>query len=121
MNKYEELQVGQIVKDNKMGCEWIVREKIPGGVRLQINKEGGPFIDATPENCLMKFEPCIEGRRIWNRDKAISGIIQAKTRRYCAACQRVHDSYIVLWDNGMKTKPCTAGVEFLENGDLHIM
>ena len=121
MNKYEELQVGQIVKDDMMGCEWIVREKIHGGVRLQINKEGGPIIDATPESCVMTFVPVVEGRRIWSRGKTISGIVKAESRRYCGACMRVHACYVVLWDDGSTTKPCTAGVEFLDNGDLHIM
>ena len=79
MNHYEELEVGQNVKDDKLGCEWIVREKIHGGVRLQVNKEGGPFISATPETCTMQFEPCMEGRRIWNREKDISDTIQARS------------------------------------------
>lgn len=200
MNHFEQMEIGHIVKDTSLGCEWIVREKIPGGVRLQVNKEGGPFMEATPDTCNMQFtitpqffeltrskgdklcilaarEPSLEeateyirkaysesagndaivvsvkrlsvdeakavydvttkeqwpifglstdlwpvdGRRIWSRENEIHGTVLRKSRRYCAACQRVHDSYDVQWANGMKTKSCTAGVEVLDSGDLHIV
>lgn len=198
MNIFEKLEVGQVLKDIDMGCEWIIRERIPGGVRLQLNKKGGPYVDATPDSCFMSFtietffyeltmrdqttlcicgarEPSpkeatafvrkacnqignttevvsveriddftaakydlsdlnswaifglspdfypIGGRRIWNRDYTEQGKITVRGRRYCAACQRVHDCYVVKWPNGKSTKPCAAGVELLPNGTMHIM
>ena len=207
--KYTVFEVGQILCDLNLGCEWIVRKKLPNGVRLQVNKENGPYMDVTPENCRMTFipvamyyevwlrenpdepggindfdmcikavrEPSIEeaevflkkdrendpkhvlhvanlfeidheeakasfdlsnesewpvfgltsemlpeiGRRIWSRDMKESGRVTSKSRRYCAACQRVHPYYHVRWEKGNYTKPCVAGIESLPNGDFKIM
>ena len=61
------------------------------------------------------------GRRIWSRDMKESGRVTSKSRRYCAACQRVHPYYHVRWEKGNYTKPCTAGIEPLPNGDFKII
>lgn len=61
------------------------------------------------------------GRRIWSRDMKESGRVTSKSRRYCAACQRVHPYYHVRWEKGNYTKPCVAGIESLPNGDFKIM
>ena len=207
--KYDAFEIGQILTDKQLGCEWIVREKIPGGVRLQINKENGPFLDATNESCALQMVPkiryysvhlqenkkapgseydrdvCIravtvpsledaekhlhadiyavpghilhvvhiveltreeaverfdyagkddlpvfgltrdmlptEGRRIWDREQKECGTVRATGMRFCAGCQRVHPYYLVRWPKGNRTKPCTAGIEMLPNGDLHIV
>lgn len=59
------------------------------------------------------------GKKIWNRDKSESGIVTCVSERHCAVCGR-HSCDIVLWPDGKRTKPCTAGIEVLPNGDLHI-
>lgn len=61
------------------------------------------------------------GKKIWTRDHSEYGIVQKESHRYCAACGFTHSCYIVKWNDGTITKPCTKGVEVLPNGDLHIM
>lgn len=56
---------------------------------------------------------------IWDRNLEMKGIITKESERYCSICGR-HSCYIVLWDDGTRTKPCTAGVSYLPNGDLII-
>lgn len=56
---------------------------------------------------------------IWDRNLEMKGIITKESKRHCAVCGR-HSCYIVLWDDGTRTKPCTAGVSYLPNGDLII-
>ena len=46
---------GTILKDTTYGIEWIVEKKISGGVRIKVNRNGGPFMDATPESCRLTF------------------------------------------------------------------
>ena len=53
--KYD-YEPGTILKDRTYGIEWIVRQRIPGGVRIQVNREGGAFADATEKTCRMMFK-----------------------------------------------------------------
>lgn len=59
------------------------------------------------------------GKRIWNRGHTEYGIVTKESERYCAACGR-HSCLIVKWEDGIRTKPCTAGVKNLSNGELEI-
>lgn len=49
------------------------------------------------------------GKVIWSRGRKVKGMVTAVSERYCTVCGR-HTCYIVRWDDGTKTKPCTAGV-----------
>ena len=60
------------------------------------------------------------GETIRSRDGSISGKITGVSERYCAACQVVHSCYLVKWEDGKRTKPCTKGVKTLSNGELQI-
>lgn len=60
------------------------------------------------------------GKRIWSSDQSESGIITNKSSRYCAGCMKHHSCYIVKWSDGKYTKPCTAAISTLPNGDLKI-
>lgn len=60
------------------------------------------------------------GKIIWIKGHTDKGIVRKESERYCAACGR-HSCLIVDWDDGKMTKPCTAGVKCLPNGDLEIM
>lgn len=51
------------------------------------------------------------GRTIWNQKHTEKGVVISISNRYCAACGHDHECYIVKWDDGAKTKPCTAGVK----------
>jgi hypothetical protein len=51
------------------------------------------------------------GKIIWARGRKEKGIVVKESFRWCAACGRNHDCYIVKWDDGTKTKPCTAGIK----------
>ena len=48
-------EVGDILNDHVWGLEWIVRSKLEKGVVLQLNKEGGTILEATPDNCCIQF------------------------------------------------------------------
>lgn len=50
------------------------------------------------------------GMRIFSRDKSVKGVVTGVSARYCAACERCHPCYLVTWENGKKTKPCTKSV-----------
>jgi hypothetical protein len=50
------------------------------------------------------------GKTIWSRGHEEKGIVTNESERYCAVCGR-HSCYIVKWDDGTITKPCTAGVK----------
>ena len=52
--KYD-FELGTVLKDRTFGIEWIVTERIPGGVRIRVNREGGAFADATDKTCRMMF------------------------------------------------------------------
>lgn len=47
------------------------------------------------------------GKTMWSRDRAIKGTVTGISQRRCAACGRTHTCYIVKWDDGTTTKPCT--------------
>ena len=59
-------------------------------------------------------------KNIWDRNHTVKGIVIKESERYCTVCGR-HSCYIVKWEDGQKTKPCTCGVKLLEDGDLQIM
>lgn len=59
------------------------------------------------------------GKTLWSRNKTSKGRIVGVSNRYCAGCQGMHSCYIVQWENGLKTKPCTNGVS-VEGSDLII-
>ena len=59
------------------------------------------------------------GKTIWARDCSVKGKVIKESERYCAVCGR-HACYIVHWEDGTMTKPCTKGVLYQENGDLII-
>lgn len=59
------------------------------------------------------------GKIIWSRGHKERGVVTNESERYCAVCGR-HSCLIVKWDDGTKTKPCTAGVKCLSNGELEI-
>ena len=59
------------------------------------------------------------GKTIWARDMSVKGKVRKISSRYCAVCG-YHDCYIVDWDDGSVTKPCTKGVCYTHNGDLVI-
>ena len=63
------------------------------------------------------------GKIIWSRGKEIKGIVKSISSRYCAACGRNHRCYIVRWDDGTMTKPCSAGVGIIggTGGELIIL
>ena len=48
-------EVGDILNDHVWGLEWIVRSKLEKGVVLQLNKEGGTILEATPDSCRIQF------------------------------------------------------------------
>ena len=52
--KYD-YEPGTILIDRTYGIEWIVVQKIPGGVRIKVNREGGAFADATDRTCRIRF------------------------------------------------------------------
>lgn len=56
---------------------------------------------------------------IWASDRSIKGTVRKISSRYCAVCGQ-HDCYIVDWEDGSVTKPCTSGVRYTDNGDLII-
>ena len=58
---------------------------------------------------------------IWNKNHDVQGIVLNKSTRYCAACGRNHTYLFVEWENGKRTKPCTAGIRQLFNGELQIV
>ncbi len=51
------------------------------------------------------------GKTIWSRGRTEKGTITKESHRWCAGCGRHHSCYIVKWDDGSITKPCTAGVK----------
>lgn len=51
------------------------------------------------------------GKTILSSDRLHKGIITKESERYCAVCGW-HSCYIVRWDDGTMTKPCTAGVSY---------
>ena len=53
--KYD-YEPGTILKDRTYGIEWIVLQRIPGGVRIKVNREGGALVDATDKTCRMMFK-----------------------------------------------------------------
>lgn len=59
------------------------------------------------------------GKIIWSRGQKEKGIVTSESERYCAVCGR-HACYIVKWNDGKTTKPCTHGVKRLSNGELEI-
>lgn len=59
------------------------------------------------------------GRTIWARDMRVKGKIRKLSSRYCAVCG-YHDCYIVDWEDGTVTKPCTRGVSVTKHGELKI-
>lgn len=62
------------------------------------------------------------GKTIFARGtRDIKGTVKSVSSRYCAACQSTHTCYIVKWDDGTTTKPCTAGVKVNSDGTLQIM
>lgn len=121
MNRKYDFAVGQVLVDTTLGCEWIVKEKVPDGVKLQLRSRSGPFIVATPETCSLEFRVKEIGATIWNRDHTVAGTVFSKHRRWCGACQTVTPCYSVRWPDGRLTRPCVAGIEMLESGDYHIM
>lgn len=54
-NKFD-FEVGTVLIDDQLGCEWIVQKKIPGGVMLKNTRNGGLFLKAIPECCNMTFK-----------------------------------------------------------------
>lgn len=59
------------------------------------------------------------GKTIWSRDHKIKGTVKTISSRLCAACG-YHSCYIVKWEDGKTTKPCTKGVGYIGN-DLIIL
>lgn len=60
------------------------------------------------------------GKTIWSRGRKEKGVVTKLSERYCAGCQSTHTCYIVKWDDGTTTKPCTAGVKCVGD-DLEII
>lgn len=60
------------------------------------------------------------GKVIWSRGHECRGIVIKESERYCAVCGW-HSCLIVKWDGKNVTKPCTAGIKCLPNGELEIM
>ena len=58
---------------------------------------------------------------IWNMGHNTKGIVTNESVRYCAACGRDHACLLVEWDDGRKSKPCTAGIKILSNDELQIV
>ena len=52
--KYD-FEPGTVLKDRTFGIEWIVTERIPGGVRIRVNRKGGAYANATDKTCHMMF------------------------------------------------------------------
>lgn len=61
------------------------------------------------------------GQTMLSRDGNIKGVVTGVSSRYCAACERNHPCYLVTWEHGKKTKPCTKGVKELPHGGLQIV
>lgn len=61
------------------------------------------------------------GKTFLSSDGKIKGVVKTISERYCAACQCTHTCYIVDWEDGVRTKPCTAGVRVNPGGTLQIM
>lgn len=59
------------------------------------------------------------GKIIWDRTHTHKGVIIKESERYCIVCGR-HSCYIVEWDDGMRTKPCTNGVYTLQDDEFQI-
>ena len=55
------------------------------------------------------------GRTMLSRDGALKGVITGVSSRYCAGCGMNHPCYLVTWENGRKTKPCTKGCKEVGN------
>lgn len=60
------------------------------------------------------------GKTIWSRNKAVKGVVTAISHRACAVCG-YGTCYIVKWDDGKITKPCTKSVGYTPEGDLLIL
>ena len=58
---------------------------------------------------------------ILSRNGKLKGKIKTVSYRYCAGCQKDHECYIVHWEDGTLTKPCTAGVRKNKDGILQII
>ena len=58
---------------------------------------------------------------ILSRDGKLTGKIATISYRWCSGCQRDNECYIVHWEDGTVTKPCTAGVKKNKNGILQII
>jgi hypothetical protein len=55
------------------------------------------------------------GKIIWNKGHTAKGVVTNEGYRYCAACGRDHACFIVHWDDGSRSKPCTAGIKALND------
>lgn len=60
------------------------------------------------------------GSIILSRNGKTRGTITGASARYCAACGRNHPCFLVTWEDGQKTKPCTRGVKQVSTGVLQI-
>ena len=52
------------------------------------------------------------GKTILSRGGKHKGTVTGVSSRYCKACGMNHPCFLVTWEDGKKTKPCTAGVEY---------
>lgn len=59
------------------------------------------------------------GRKLWDANHNEHGTVKSISSRFCAVCGQ-HDCFVVEWPDGKVTKPCTAGVKMLADGDLQI-
>ena len=53
--KYD-YEPGTVLKDRTYGIEWIVIQRIPGGIQIKVNRDGGAYANATEKTCRMMFK-----------------------------------------------------------------
>ena len=70
------------------------------------------------------------GKRIYSKNGVYTGVVLkisskscfecGKHRHCCAGCDNHHICYVVQWDDGKVTNPCTSGVKYNLDGSLTI-
>ena len=58
------------------------------------------------------------GKIIYSATRKVQGKVTNISSRYCSACGREHHCYIVKWDDGSRSRPCTAAVSVNPDGTL---
>lgn len=60
------------------------------------------------------------GKIIYSKHKKHKGSITNVINRWCAGCQSNGPCYSVLWEDGVRSYPCPAGVKTNNDGTLEI-